>query len=107
MNLYVLRHGIAVEQGHPQYSKDSKRPLTDEGERKVKRIAEAMLQMEVALDVILSSPYVRARQTAVIVAEAFDMDKKMRMTDNLKPGGNQEELIGLIRHLNSSAENVL
>ena len=69
MNLYILRHGIAVEHGAPGYAKDADRPLTPEGERKLGQIAEAMKALELTFDLILSSPYLRARQTAEIVAE--------------------------------------
>ena len=64
MNLYILRHGIAVERGTPGYAKDADRPLTLEGERKLQLIAQAMKALDLAFDLILSSPYLRARQTA-------------------------------------------
>ena len=41
MEIYILRHGIAVERGAPGYKKDSGRPLTKEGEEKIRQIAEA------------------------------------------------------------------
>src|ERR1035438_4666613 len=71
MNLFILRHGIAVEPGTHGYEKDADRPLTPEGERKLLQIAEAMEALDLTFDLILSSPYLRARQTAEIVAEAL------------------------------------
>jgi len=91
MEIYILRHGIAVDRGTPGYKKDSDRPLTSEGEEKVHQIAKAMLAMELKFDLILSSPYVRAKQTAEIVAAEFDED--VTFTDFLVPNGNPLELI--------------
>src|SRR5262249_20541253 len=86
MNLFILRHGIAADPGDPAYPNDSERPLTDEGERKLARISEAMARMELSFDLVLSSPYVRARQTAEIVAEALGLRKKLQFSDDLKLG---------------------
>src|SRR5579871_1393002 len=94
MELYILRHGIAVERGTPGYKKDSDRPLTPEGEDKMHQIADAMRGMDLKFDLILSSPYVRTEQTAKIVAG--ELDEQVTFTDYLKPGGNTLELIGEI-----------
>jgi phosphohistidine phosphatase len=94
MELYILRHGIAVERGTPGYKKDGDRPLTKEGEEKMQEIAEALLGMGLQFDLILSSPYKRAEQTAQIVAREFD--KRVTFTDFLLPDGNPRELIAEI-----------
>jgi phosphohistidine phosphatase len=91
MEIYILRHGIAVNRGTPGYKKDSDRPLTPEGEEKVHQIAKAMLAMDLKFDLILSSPYLRAKQTAQIVAT--ELDEKLTLTDYLVPDGNPLELI--------------
>jgi len=94
MELYILRHGIAVERGTPGYKKDSDRPLTPEGEEKMHQIADAMRGMDLKFDLILSSPYARAEQTAKIVAGELDED--VSYSDYLVPGANALELIGEI-----------
>jgi phosphohistidine phosphatase len=94
MELYILRHGIAVDRGTPGYKKDGDRPLTPEGEEKMREIAEAILGMDLKFDLILSSPYVRAEQTAHIVAG--ELDEEVNFSDFLKPGGNSLELIAEI-----------
>jgi phosphohistidine phosphatase len=91
MEIYILRHGIAVNRGTPGYKKDSDRPLTPEGEEKVHQIAKAMLAMELKFDLILSSPYLRSKQTAQIVAA--ELDEEVTLTDLLTPDGNPLELI--------------
>jgi phosphohistidine phosphatase len=94
MEIYILRHGIAVERGTKGYQNDSERPLTKEGEEKMYRIAKAILALELEFDLILSSPYVRARQTAEIVAAS--LEEEVTLTNFLTPGGNALELIGEI-----------
>src|ERR1035441_4552766 len=107
MNLFILRHGIAVEPGAHGYEKDADRPLTPEGERKLLQIAEAMEALDLTFDLILSSPYVRARQTAEIVTEALRVRKRLELSDNLAPGGSPKKLVELLNRLQPRPENVL
>jgi phosphohistidine phosphatase len=93
MNLYIVRHAIAVERGTSGYEDDSQRPLTDAGAKKMKKIAMGIHQLGIELDVILTSPYVRARDTAKILAERFDMTDRIYFSDNLIPSGNFESLV--------------
>jgi phosphohistidine phosphatase len=93
MNLYVIRHAIAVDEGTSEYESDSERPLTDKGRKKMRQIAKALRNLGVEFDLILSSPYVRARETAEILADVFKMKKKLDFSDNLIPLGNPELLI--------------
>ncbi len=105
MNLYIVRHAIAVERGAPGDDDDSQRPLTDEGRKKMKKIVKGIHQLDMELDVILSSPYVRARDTAMILANEFDMKKNVAFSDNLIPPGNFESLIKEI-HDNYDVNNL-
>lgn len=97
MNLYIVRHAIAVQRGTPGYDDDSQRPLTDTGRKKMKKIVKGLRQLALDLDVILSSPYVRARDTAKILAKGFDMTQDIAFSDNLIPPGNFENLVSEIR----------
>lgn len=107
MNLYILRHGLAVDAGAAGFEKDAERPLTPKGERKLWRIAQALEEMEISFDWILSSPYVRARRTAEIVAEAQHSRRKVELTDHLTPGGSVKKLIELINRREPAPANVL
>lgn len=107
MNLYLLRHGIAVERGTPRYAKDADRPLTPEGERKLRLIAEAMQALELSFDRILSSPYLRARQTAKVVAGVLNLRKKLAFSDNLVPDGSTRQLVESLNGLRPAPEDVL
>src|SRR2546427_470721 len=91
MEIYILRHGIAVERGTPGYKRDGDRPLTDEGVEKMRQIAKAMREMDLQFDVIFSSPYVRAKATADIVAET--LGENVTLTDSLPPEADPAELI--------------
>jgi phosphohistidine phosphatase len=107
MNLYILRHGIAAERGTPGFSNDADRPLTPKGERKLWQVAEAMEALGLCFDVILTSPFVRARQTADIVAEAFNARKWIETADSLTPSGSAKALIDRINRLKPPPEDVL
>jgi phosphohistidine phosphatase len=96
MNLYLLRHGIAVERGVKPYPSDADRPLTPKGRRKLRRAAAAMRAMELSFDVILSSPLVRSRQTAELIAKTLHCRHRLELTDLLAPGASA---VGLIRRL--------
>ena len=81
MNLYILRHGIAVEPGSPGYKSDSERPLIPKGERRLRSAAAAMRKLELSFDLILSSPFIRAKQTAEIVAGELKLKKRIDFFD--------------------------
>ena len=93
MNLYMIRHAIAVDEGTPEYADDSLRPLTDKGKKKMRQIAKGLRALGVEFDLILSSPYIRATETAEIVADVFKMKKEIQFSDNLVPMGDPELLI--------------
>jgi phosphohistidine phosphatase len=91
----------------PGYLNDSERPLTSEGERKLRRIAEAMKTLGLFFDLILSSPYLRACQTAEIVADALHARKRLVFSDTLTPGGSSKKLVEFLNHLDPRPEDVL
>ena len=107
MNLFILRHGLAVEPGTHRLSSDAERPLTPKGKEKVAEVACAIKAMEISFDLILTSPYVRAKQTAEIVAANLHAQKRVEFADELKPGGSMEELIERVRDADETPENVL
>src|SRR4030095_5076887 len=106
MNLYLMRHGLAVERGTPGYDSDRERPLTPKGERKVRRVADALAKLEISFEAILSSPLVRARQTAEALGEEMNYKQKVQLTEHLAPSGSAKELVSHVRALPGSPENV-
>jgi phosphohistidine phosphatase len=107
MNLYLLRHGVAAELNARRLASDSDRPLTPEGKRKLRQIARAMQALELSFDLILSSPYLRARQSAEIVAEGFEARKRLHCSENLIPGGSAGALVASLNQLHPTPENIL
>ena len=87
MLLYIVRHGIAIDREDPKCPSDPERYLTEEGVEKTKQVAKGVVALGPTADLLLSSPYVRAMQTAEIFASALDYAKqKIRRTDLLLPG---------------------
>lgn len=84
--LYLIRHGVAAERGEA-WLDDAKRPLTDEGVRRLRKIAAGLVGIGVSFDVVLTSPLVRAKQTAEIIAGGLDPHPPIIITDALLPGG--------------------
>ena len=84
MRLYLLRHGIA-EEWRPDLA-DEKRRLTAEGKRKVRLIARGLERMELELDLIVTSPLPRAKETAEIVAETLGIKDRLKEDDGLASG---------------------
>ena len=107
MNLYILRHGIAVEPGTPGFDNDSERPLIPKGERRLRAAAAAMRKMELSFDLILSSPLLRAKQTAEIIAGELKLKKRLQFSDALAPGGSMKDLIWQLKEWRPALENVL
>jgi len=98
--LYVMRHGIAVERGSAGYSGDSKRPLTPEGKKKMQEITAGLARLGFSPDWIVTSTLVRAAETAQIVAASLGSRVPVDYCDALRPGGSAESLIAfLAKHL--------
>ena len=90
--LYVIRHGLAEERGDA-YPDDAKRPLTDEGMSRMRKAARGLARIGVTMDIILTSPLVRARQTAEIVAAGLDPRPSIVNVDSLAPDGSYAAVI--------------
>jgi phosphohistidine phosphatase len=90
--LYLIRHGIAEERGDA-WPDDSKRPLTAEGTSRLRKSARGLVRLGVAFDVILTSPLVRARQTADVVASVYDPRPHIVTAEALAPGGAFQALL--------------
>ena len=107
MNLFILRHGIAVERDPVSFPDDSRRPLTLKGEDRLKTICEAMKALELSFDYLLSSPFRRASQTAEIVADAMGLKKVLAFRDELAPEGDPKALVKYLAKLEPTPENVM
>jgi phosphohistidine phosphatase len=70
MLCYFVRHGTAVDAADFQ-GPDFDRPLTAKGRDRMERVAERLAELGVAVDEIVTSPLLRAKQTAMIIAGAL------------------------------------
>jgi len=96
VELYLIRHAIAEDRGE-KWPDDTKRPLSADGIARMRRAARGLARLGVKFDVVLSSPLVRARQTAEIVAAAFDPRPPIAIADSLAPEGDNDDVLGDLR----------
>ena len=90
MDIYFIRHGIAADPSEYEYDRD--RPLTAKGREKTEQVAEKIRRIGVTFDLILTSPLVRAKQTAQILLEVGLTDLVEEFIP-LSPGGNLQEFL--------------
>jgi phosphohistidine phosphatase len=91
--VYILRHAIAVLRGDPSYPLDSDRPLTTKGVKRMRRLANGIHSMGVEFDLILTSPYRRALETAFILAKQYRVGQAIQTSQQLTPEVNPSELL--------------
>lgn len=85
MQLYLIRHGIAVDREDPNCPPDTERPLTPKGVKRSHAAALGLRALDVKPGAVLTSPWLRALQTAEIFCEAIGYPpKKIMRTDALK-----------------------
>lgn len=107
MKLHVLRHAIAVERGTPGYEDDSKRPLTEPGIRKMKQAALGLSQLNLDVDLILTSPYRRASETAEIAAKALRATERLEVLEALSAPVEAAEAVRQLSERAAGAEAVM
>lgn len=109
MNIYLFRHGISIDRADPACPADPERFLTDKGKKRTRAAAAGVASLGVSCDAVISSPYLRARQTAEIVAKALKYGDEIETDDALiwsrPPGdiaanleGRREAAIMLVGH---------
>jgi phosphohistidine phosphatase len=94
MQLYIVRHGIAIDREDPKCPPEAERYLTEEGIERTRQVAKGIAALGAHADLMVSSPYVRATQTAAIFAGALDYpEHKIRHTESLLPGAEPAALL--------------
>lgn len=93
MNVYIIRHGIAVDIGERGVMCDADRMLSAEGCEKTAAAARGLKQLEVRPDLIVTSPLVRARETAELVGRELGYDRPVEVCDLLEPGADPPRMI--------------
>lgn len=96
MEIYFLRHGEAGKSSGGRGG-DAERPLTEEGVARMEREAGLIATLRLGLDLIMTSPLVRAQQTAEIVARELHLLDALVIDDRLAPGFGPKELRAILR----------
>ncbi len=105
MILYLIRHAKAVERDSGDVP-DDYRVLSPDGREVVKRVAEWCVDQQICIEQIVSSPLLRAVQTAEILSAMIHPSKKVEITLALGVGGSTGQILRFLpqyQHLNSLA----
>lgn len=96
MKLFFLRHGDAVQRA----ASDAERALSPRGESDVLQVVESRAEELAGLELIVTSPYRRAMQSAEIASRCLGYDGDLLVTEHLEPGGELQALIRFTVALN-------
>jgi phosphohistidine phosphatase len=105
MEVYLLRHGIADDDSPT--GRDSDRQLTAEGRRKLKDVLKTIAAAGVSPTVIVSSPYLRALQTAEIAREILGCPDEVHRSDALVPESDPQQVWQEIRNSYKGSDSIL
>jgi phosphohistidine phosphatase SixA len=97
MFIYIARHAWAYEFGDPRWPDDSQRELEVGGAERYMRVVEALAERGFAPEAIATSPYVRCRQTAKLIAEYTHGQPPVTELEALEPGSDFEALVAWSR----------
>jgi phosphohistidine phosphatase len=101
--LFLVRHAIAAERG-PEFPDDTQRPLTEDGISRFRKAIAGLSDLGVDIDLILTSPLVRARQTAELLSKGLAGHPPIIETGALSPDATHKALVTeLRRHTRRSA----
>jgi phosphohistidine phosphatase len=104
MDLYLIRHADALPVGQAGITADEDRPLSEEGKAQAKALAAALRRQGVQLDKVVTSPLLRARQTAEGMLLAWGKSTAdLHPCNELAPGGKRGKLARFLRELGGKA----
>lgn len=106
MNLHLLRHANATERP-PVGGGDIDRPLTEEGREKCQALGDAMQRLGLKFHVVLSSPAVRARETAELVRARLRPVPRLEILDALWIGGSRAALLRRLKRQPATRREIL
>ena len=96
MDLYLVRHAIAADRSEGAFPNDAERPLTPEGIHKFRLAARGLSELGMKPGRIVSSPLLRAKQTAEILRDAVAKDVAITISPALTPNAEYGALIKAI-----------
>ncbi len=95
MEIWLLRHASAEDRADS--GRDSDRTLTEDGHKRAREVARGLAELEPGIELVLTSPYARARQTAEPVVRALRLADRLRETQALEPSSDPEEILEEVR----------
>ncbi|WHZ21577.1 MAG: hypothetical protein OJF47_000689 [Nitrospira sp.] len=98
MDCILFRHGIAVERGEWD-GQEQDRPLTDKGVKRTGQSGRGLRTLSIVPTHLLTSPLLRARQTADILHGLLRPRPAVHICDELSPGTAPEKLFSLLNTL--------
>lgn len=93
MRIVLLRHGPAGTRDPLAWPDDRERPLTERGRERTRRSCEGLVHLEPDVELVLTSPLKRCKQTAECLLEATDGSARVRDSAALAPGGTWGDLL--------------
>ena len=96
--VYIVRHAVAAERGD-RWPDDAARPVTHAGAARMREAAKGLAALDVEPDLILSSPLVRAVETAEILAKGVKSSPRLVTSPALSPGGTPAAVAGALASL--------
>ncbi len=91
--LYIVRHAWAGHFGDPDYPDDRKRPLTDEGGDRFRRVVDTLAERGFQPQVVATSPLIRCRQTAELISQCVPGNPQVVALDALEPDSDLAEMV--------------
>jgi phosphohistidine phosphatase len=95
MDLLIVRHAIAFDRNPKRWRNDGDRPLSPEGMARARKAATGLKRIVERPVCVLSSPLVRAKQTAVILTEYAEWPKAVECAE-LSPDESPEAMLGVL-----------
>ncbi|NMC21235.1 MAG: hypothetical protein GYA33_12545 [Thermogutta sp.] len=106
LTVHVFRHAWAEEADAKRWPDDGLRPLTSEGQARFRKFAEKLAARSIRCQSIATSPLVRCVQTAEILCEVCESEKRLEILKALRPDSDFEAVLAWIRDWNGRLEEV-
>jgi phosphohistidine phosphatase len=107
MDIYLLRHAIAAPLDEDNHFEDAERALTPAGSKKMHDASLGLKELNPGFELVASSPMVRARETAEIVAEVLKFKDRIQLWEELAPGAPMEAILRRLQDLQDNASALL
>jgi phosphohistidine phosphatase len=95
MEIWLLRHAAAEDRSAS--GRDADRTLTEDGRRRAREVARGLAALEPGIELVLTSPFARARQTAEPVARALKLSGGLKETAALEPDADPDDILAEVR----------